>query len=138
MLFFFSFATECASNVRVGSFPTPFFEGVCCVRFLRYCDICVFASLLDDYRSRYQTLGCNGNLFWGALASCVHCVVVGIVGDCFVFIDPGCFVSLTMGCVVVTEPFDLTSLLEGARSPFQIGYKLILATSVSRHGWAQS
>ena len=48
----------------------------------------------------------------------VHRAVVGIVGDCFVFIDRGCFVSLTMDCVVVTEPFDLTSLLEGARSPF--------------------
>ena len=33
---------------------------------------------------------------------------------------PGYYVSLTLGCVVVTEPFDLTSLLEGARSPFQI------------------
>ena len=34
---------------------------------------------------------------------------------------PGYFVSLAMGCVVVTEPFDLTSLVEDTRSPFQIG-----------------
>ena len=48
----------------------------------------------------------------------------------------GYFVSLTMGCVVVTEPFDLTSLVEDTRSPFQIGCKLFLAASVSQHGWA--
>ena len=116
-----------------------FFEGVCCVRFLRYCDLseCVVVAGRLPF-TLPDTLGWNGNLFWGALASCVHCVAVGIVCDCFVFIDPGCFVSLTMGCVVVTEPFDLMSLVEGARSPFQMGYKLILATSVSRHGWAQS
>ena len=71
--------------------------------------------MLNVYRSSYQTLEFNGTVFWGALASCVHCVVVGIVGDCFVFIDPGYFVSLTMDCVVVTEPFDLTSLVDGAR-----------------------
>ena len=138
MLFFFFFATECASICRVGSFPTPFSRACVACGFSDIVTYVCCASLLDVYRSRHQTLGCNGNLFWSALASCVHCVAVGIVGDCFVFIDPGCFVSLTMDCVVVTEPFDLTSLVEGARSPFQIGYKLILATSVSRHGWAHS
>ena len=57
------------------------------MQFLRYCELSECASLLDVYRSRYQTLGCNGNLFWGALASCVHRVVVGIVGDCLVCIE---------------------------------------------------
>ena len=49
---------------------------------------------------------------------------------------PGYFVSLAMGCVVVTEPFDLTSLVEDTCSPFQIGCKPILAASASQHGWA--
>ena len=35
----------------------------------------------------------------------------------------GYFVSLTVGRMVVTEPFDLTSLVEDTRSPFQIGCK---------------
>ena len=72
VLLFFFFAMECASICRVGSFPTFFFEGACCVRFLQYCDISVFASLLDVYRSRYQTLECNGTVF------CVHIQVVFI------------------------------------------------------------
>ena len=42
------------------------------MRFLQYCDISVFASLLDVYRSRYQTLECNGTVF------CVHMQVVFI------------------------------------------------------------
>ena len=138
MLFFFFFATECASICRVGSFPTP---------FSRACVACGFSDIVNCLSVRRcwmftvhvtRHLDAIETVFWGALASCVHCVAVGIVGDCFVFIDPGCFVSLTMDSVVVTEPFDLTSLVEGARSPFQIGCKLILATSVSRHGWAQS
>ena len=49
---------------------------------------------------------------------------------------PGYFVSLAMGCVVVTEPFDLTTLVEDTCSPFQIGCKPILAASASQHGWA--
>ena len=57
------------------------------MRFLRCCDLSECASLLDVYRSSYQTLECNWTVFSGALASCVHCVVVGIVGDCFVFIE---------------------------------------------------
>ena len=57
------------------------------MRFLQYCDISVFASLLDDYRSRYQTLEWNGTVFLCAHASCVHIEVVGIVGVCFVFIE---------------------------------------------------
>ena len=51
---------------------------------------------------------------------------------------PGYFVSLAMGCVVVTEPFDLTSLVEDTCSPFQIGCKPILAASTSQHGCAHS
>ena len=31
------------------------------MRFLQYCDISVFGSLLDVYRTRYQTLECNGD-----------------------------------------------------------------------------
>ena len=49
---------------------------------------------------------------------------------------PGYFVSLAMGCVVVTEPFDLTTLVEDTCSPFQIGCTPILPASASQHGWA--
>ena len=35
---------------------------------------------------------------------------------------PGCFVSLTMGCVVVTEPFELTVV--GARHPFTVANRM--------------
>ena len=58
-----------AVSVRFRHF---FFEGACCVRFLQYCDISVFASLLGVYRSRYQTLECNGTVF------CVHMQVAFI------------------------------------------------------------
>ena len=40
----------------------------------------------------------------------------------------GYFVSLAMGCVVVTEPFDLTSLVEDTRSLFQFGCTPIFAS----------
>ena len=137
-MFFFFFATECANICRVGSFPTPFSRArVVC----GFCNIVTYLCLRRCWMFTVRVtrhLNTMGLCFGVHLQVCVHCVVVGIVGDCFVFIDPGCFVSLTMDCVVVTEPFDLTSLVEGARSPFQIGCKLILATSVSRHGWAQS
>ena len=138
MLFFFFFATECASICRVGSFPTPFSRA--CVA-CGFSDAVIYLSVRRCWMFTVRGtrhLNAIGLCFGGALASCVHCVVVGIVGGCVVFVDPGCFVSLTMDCVVVTEPFDLTSLVEGARSPLQIGCKLILATSVSRHGWAHS
>ena len=73
-------------------------------------------------------------------ASCVHCVVVGIVSDCFVLssvvLAPRVFGQFDSGCVVVTEPFDLTSLVEDTRSPFQIGCTLLLGASVSQHRWA--
>ena len=134
LFFFFFFATECVSNCSVGSFPTPFSSVAC-----GFSDIVIYLSV-----RRCWTFTVRVTRHLNAIGLCfgvhlqvvfIHCVVVGIVGDCFVFIDPGYFVSLTMDCVVVTEPFDLTSLVEGARSPFQIGCKLILATSVSRHGW---
>ena len=35
---------------------------------------------------------------------------------------PGYFVSLTMGCVVVTEPFDLTVV--GGRHPFNVATRM--------------
>ena len=44
---------------------------LCAVSF-QYCDISVFASLLDVYRLRCQTLECNGTVF------CVHMQVVFI------------------------------------------------------------
>ena len=112
LFFFFFFATECASICRVGSFPTP---------FSRACVACGFSDIVTHVCLRRcwtftvhvtRHLDAMETVFWCALASCVHCVAVGIVGDCSVFIEPGCFVSLTMGCVVVTEPFDLTSLVE--------------------------
>ena len=60
-----------------------FFEGVCCVRFLRYCDLSVFASLLDVHRSRHQTLECNWNCVLGYTCKFVFIAcVVGIVSDC--------------------------------------------------------
>ena len=69
---------ECASIGRVGSLPTPFSRacGVC--GFLRFCDLSVFASLVDVYRSRHQTLGCNWNCVLGytcklcSLRACWH------------------------------------------------------------------
>ena len=51
---------------------------------------------------------------------------------------PGYFVSLTMGCVVVTEPFDLTLSVEDTRSTLQIGCKPTLAASASQDGWTHS
>ena len=50
----------------------------------------------------------------------------------------GYFVSLTVGCAVVTEPFDLTTLVEDTRSLFQFGCTPILPASASQHGWAHS
>ena len=64
---------KCANICRVGSFPTPFSRARVVCGFFQYCDISVFASLLDDYRSRYQTLECNGTVFF-----CVHMQVVFI------------------------------------------------------------
>ena len=137
MLFFF-FATECASICRVGSFPTP---------FSRACVACGFSDIVTYVcLRRCWMITVHVTRYLDAMETCfgVHLQVVFIAwllaswAIVSFFIDPGCFVSLTMGCVVVTEPLDLTSLVEGARSPFQIGCKIILATSVSRHGWAHS
>ena len=104
-----------------------FFEGVCCVRFLRYCDLSVFASLLDVYQSRYQTLECTWNCVLGytcrlcSLRGCCHRerLLSLYRGLCR---RPGYFVSSTMGCVVVTEPFDLTVV--GGRHPFNVATRM--------------
>ena len=143
MLLFFFFATECASNCRVGSFPTP---------FSRACVACGFSDAVIYLCVRRcwtftvhvtRHLDAIGNCVFGC--TCKLCSLRGCWhrGRLFslyrmLWWRPWYFVILTMDCVVVTEPFDLTSLVEGARSPFQIGCKLILATSVSRHGWAHS
>ena len=135
VLLFFFFAMEMCQHLPCRFVSYTFFEGACCVRFLQYCDISVFASLLDVYRSRYQTLECNGTVFCVHMQGCVHLkffCIVAIVS----FLSN--FVCLTMGCLVVTEPFDLTSLVEDTRSPFQIGCKLFSAASASQHGWAHS
>ena len=124
------------------SFGT-FFEGVCCLRFLTYCDLSVFASLLDVYRSRHQTLEGNWNCALGhtcklcSLRGCWHRERLLSLYRVLCW-RPGYFVSLTMGCVVVTEPFDLTVLVEGTRSTLQIGCKPILAASAIQDGWTHS
>lgn len=87
VLLFFFFARECASICRVGSFPTP---------FSRACGACGFSDIVNCLSVRrcwmftvrvVRYLNATGTVFWVAHASCVHCVVVGIVGDCFVFIE---------------------------------------------------
>ena len=98
LLFFFFFAMEVCQHLPCRFVSDTIFEGACCVRFLQYCDISVFASLLDVYRSRYQTLECNGTVF------CVHMQVVFISsfflhrGDCFVFIEFREFDNGLCGC----------------------------------------
>ena len=72
-----------------------FFEGACCVRFLQYCDISVFASLLDVHRSCYQTLECNGTVF------CVHMQVVFISR----LLASWAIISFLSSCVVALRVF---------------------------------
>ena len=142
LLFFFFFARECANICRVGSFPTP---------FSRACVACGFSDIvncLSVRRCRMITVRVTRHL--NAMGLCFVCTcklcssrgcwhrgrlfrLYRILSWC-----PGYFVSLAMGCMVVTEPFHLTSLVEDTRSPFQIGCKLFLAASVSQHGWAHS
>ena len=141
LFFFFFFATERATICRVGSFPTvfPWARVVC-----GCCDIVIYVCLRRcwiGYLSRFQPLECNWKCVLGCtckLFSSRGCWHRGRLFSLYrvLWWRPGYFVSVTMGCVVVTEPFDLTSLVEGARSPFQIGCKPILTASASQHGWA--
>ena len=142
VLLFFFFAMECANICRVGSFPTPF------SRARVVCGFCNIVTYLCLRRCWMITVHVTRHLNAMGLCFCVHMQVVFIsrLLASWAFVSfyrllwwrSGYFVSLTMGCAVVTEPFDLTSLVEDTRSPFQIGCKPFLAASVSQHGWAHS
>ena len=87
LLLFFFFATICASICRVGSFPTPFSRA--CVA-CGFSDAVIYLSVRRcwTFTVRFtRHLDNIGLCFGGAHASCVHRVVVGIVCDCFVFIE---------------------------------------------------
>ena len=134
LLFFFFFATKCANICRVGSLPTPFSRArVVC----GFCNIVVYLCLRRCWMFTVRVtrhLNAMGLCFVCTCKLCssqVFFCIVAIVS----FLSN--FVSLTMGCVVVTQPFDLTSLVEDTRSPFQFGCTPFLA-SVSQHGWAHS
>ena len=142
LFFFFFFAMECASICRVGSFPTPF-SRACVV--CGFCNIVIYLSLRRSWMFTVRVtshLNAMGLCFvcTSKLCSSRGCWHRGRLFRFYrvVWWRPSCFVILTMGCLVVTEPFDLTSLVEDTRSPFQIGCKLFLAASVSQHGWAHS
>ena len=133
---------KCANICRVGSFPTPSSRArVVC----GFCNIVTYLCLRRCWMFTVRVtrhLNAMGLCF---VCTCKLCSSRGCWhrGRLFRFYRvvwwrSGYFVSLTMGCVVVTEPFDLTSLAEDTRSPFQIGCKLFLAASVSQHGWAHS
>ena len=77
------------------SFPKPCSRARVVCGFLQYCDISVFASLLDVYRSRYQTLECNGTVF------CVHMQAVFISR----LLASWAIVSFLSSCVVALRVF---------------------------------
>ena len=140
VLLLFFFAMECANICRVDSFPTPFSRArVVC----GFCNIVTYLCLRRCW------------MFTVCVASHLNAMGLCFVCTCKLCSSRGCwhrgrlfslyrilcwcagyFVSLTMGCVVVTELFDLTSLVEATRSLFQFGCKPILAASASQHGWA--
>ena len=123
---------KCANICRVGSFPTPFSRArVAC----SFCNIVTFLCLRCCWMFTVRVsrhLNAMGLCF---ACTCKLCASRGCWhrGRLFHFYRvvwwrSGYFVSLTMGCVVVTEPFDLTSLAEDTRSPFQIGCKLFFGS----------
>ena len=142
VLLFFFFAMECANICRVGSFPTPFSRArVVC----GFCNIVTYLCLRRCWMFTVRVtrhLNAMGLCF---VCTCKLCSSRGCWhrGRLFRFYRTlwwrsGYVVSFTVSCMVVTEPFDLTSLVEDTRSPFQIGCKLFSAASASQHGWAHS
>ena len=139
---FSSLRWKCANICRVGSFPTPFSRArvVCC-----FCNIVTYLCLRRCWMFTVHVtrhLNAMGLCF---VCTCKLCSSRGCWhrGRLFGFYRTlwwrsGYFVSLTMGCAVVTEPFDLTTLVEDTRSLFQFGCTPILPASASQHGWAHS
>ena len=133
---------KCANICSVGSFPTPFSRArVVC----GFCNIVTYLCLRRCWMFTVHVTRHFNAMGLCFVCTCKLCSSRGCWhrGRLFRFYRvawwrSGYFVSLTMGCVVVTEPFDLTSLVEDTHSPFQIGCKPFLAASVSQHGWAHS
>ena len=142
VLLFFFFAMECANICRVGSFPTPSSRArVVC----GFCNIVTYLYLRRCWMFTVRVSKHKNGMGLCFACTCKLCASRGCWhrGRLFRFYRvvwwrSGYFVSLTVGCAVVTEPFDLTSLVEDTRSPFQIGCKPFLAASVRQHGWAHS
>ena len=97
-LLFFFFAMECANICSAGSFPTPF-SRVCVVR--GFCIIVTYLRLRRCWMFTVRVtrhLNAMGQCFVCTCRGCVHLEVVGIVGDCFVFIELREFDTGLYGC----------------------------------------